>query len=202
LPALLARPPAAEGWQRTRWSCATLVLSLRARRGIQISAETMQRWLHQLGWRWKRAKLAAPDNDPERVPKLARIRLIWETLRLCDVLLFADELDIPLLPKSGYQRMPQGTQVEVLTPGKNQKRYLAGAWDGRTGLLHHCCGLRKSNELFRNLLEILARRYPAGHYECVYVVVDNYKIHKAQSVERWLAAQQRFHLLWFPHTAR
>jgi transposase len=92
--ALLAKPPAAYGWCRTRWSCATLALSLKARRGIQISAETMRRWLHPLGWRWKRTKLAAPDNDPERAPKLARIRLIWETLRLREALLFADELDI------------------------------------------------------------------------------------------------------------
>ena len=132
--ALLARPPAAEGWQRTRWSCASLALSLHARRGLQVSAETVRRWLHQLGWRWKRAKLVAKDKDPERVPKLARIRLIWETLRPREALLFADELDIHLLPKSGYQWMPQCTQVEVMTPGKNQKHYLAGAWDSRTDI--------------------------------------------------------------------
>ncbi|HSU30624.1 MAG TPA: hypothetical protein VLJ11_05275 [Bryobacteraceae bacterium] len=47
------------------------------------------------------------------------MRLIWESSRRREVLLFADELDIPLLPKSGYQWMPQGTQVEVMTPGKN-----------------------------------------------------------------------------------
>jgi len=196
--ALLARPPAAEGWQRTRWSCASLALSLHARRGLQVSAETVRRWLHQLGWRWKRAKLVAKDKDPERVPKLARIRLIWETLRPREALLFADELDIHLLPKSGYQWMPQGTQVEVMTPGKNQKHYLAGAWDSHTGVVHHCCGSRKTNQLFRDLLDALTRHYPARFYDRVYVVVDNYKIHKAQAVERWLAAQPRFHLLWLP----
>jgi transposase len=196
--ALLAKAPAAEGWCRTRWSCASLALSCEARRGLAVSAETVRRWLHQWGWRWKRTKLAAPDNDPERAPKLARIRLIWESLRSREALLFADELDIALLPKSGYQWMPQGTQVQVLTPGKNQKRYLAGAWDSRTGVVHHCCGPRKSNQLFRDLLETLARRYPAGHYKCIYVVVDNYRIHKAQAVQRWLATQPRFHLLWLP----
>ena len=196
--ALLARPPGAEGWQRTRWSCAALALSLKARRGIQISAETMRRWLHALGWRWKRTKLVAPDNDPERAPKLARIRLVWETLRLREALLFADELDVPLLPKSGYQWMPQGTQVEVLTPGKNQKHYLAGAWDSQTGVVHHRCGPRKTNQLFRDLLELLTHRYSARSYDRVYVVVDNYTIHKAQAVERWLATQPRFRLLWLP----
>jgi hypothetical protein len=38
-------------------------------------------------------------------------------------LFFADELDLSLLPKVGYQWMPKGTQPEVLTPGTNEKRY-------------------------------------------------------------------------------
>jgi putative transposase len=94
--------------------------------------------------------------------------------------------------------MPPGTQVEVLTPGKNQKHYLAGAWDSQTGVVHHCCRPRKTNQLFRDLLAILATRYPARFYDRVYVVVDNYKIHKAQAVQSWLATQPRFHLLWLP----
>src|SRR3954453_11965027 len=143
--ALLGKPPAAYGWCRVRWSCSTLALSLQARRGIAVSAETVRRWLHRLGWRWKRAKLAAKDNDPERVAKLARIRALIENLGPRQALLFADELDIHLLPKSGYQWMKKGTQVEVMTPGKNQKRYLAGAWDRRTGQGHHRVGARKTN---------------------------------------------------------
>jgi Winged helix-turn helix len=119
--ALLRKPPALEGWCRTRWSCATLALSLSARRGIQLSTETVRRWLHQWGWRWKRTKLGAKDNDGERAAKLARIRRLTETLRPRQALLFADELDIALLPKSGYQWMPKGTPVEVLTPGKKEK---------------------------------------------------------------------------------
>jgi transposase len=119
--ALLGQSPGVYGWCRTRWSCATLALSLEARRGLCVSAETVRRWLQGLGWRWKRAKLAAKDNDPERTTKLARIRWAAETLRPRQALLFADELDIHLLPKSGYQWMPKGTQVEVLTPGKNEK---------------------------------------------------------------------------------
>jgi IS1 family transposase len=103
-------------------------------------------------------------------------------LRPRETPLFADELDLHLLPKSGYPWMPRGTQVEVLTPGKNQKHYWAGAWNSRTGAVHHCCGPRKTNQLFRDLLEALARRYPAGSYDRIYVAVDNYKIHKARAV--------------------
>jgi len=74
------------------------------RRRIPVSAETVRRWLHELGWEWKRAKLRAKDDDPERVEKLARIRVAFEQLRAGAALFFADELDINLLPKVGYQQ--------------------------------------------------------------------------------------------------
>jgi len=196
--ALLLKAPSVYGWFRTRWSCAALAETLRQRRGWQMSAETVRRWLHALDWRWKRAKLAAKDDDPERVSKLASIRLLWETLRARQVLLFADELDIALLPKPGYQWMKKGTQVEVITPGKNEKRYLAGAWDVRTGQVHHRVWASKTNGLFRDLLETLAAAYPARHYDRIYVVVDNYKIHKAQAVHRWLETHPRFELVFLP----
>ena len=106
------------------------------RRGLRVSAESVRRWWHALGWRWKRAKLAAQDNDSERARKLAVIRFAVETLRPRQALLFVDELDIALLPKTGYQWMRKGTQVEVVTPGQNEKQYWAGAWDLRTGVIH------------------------------------------------------------------
>ena len=96
---------------------------------IRVSAETVRRWLHELGWEWKRAKLAAKDDDPQRVEKLARIRLAFEQLRAGAALFFADELDISLLPKVGYQWMPKGEQVEVMTPG-HQREALSGGGTG------------------------------------------------------------------------
>ena len=67
--ALLKTAPRASGWCRTRWSCATLAVEVQVRRGIQVSVETMRHWLHELGWEWKRAKLAAKDDEPQRVEK-------------------------------------------------------------------------------------------------------------------------------------
>jgi transposase len=183
--AILGTVPWACGWCRTRWSCAT-------------SAETIRRWLHELGWVWKRAKLAAKDDDPRRVEKLARIRHTIEQLPARAALFFADELDISLLPKVGYQWTPKGEQFEVLTPGTNEKRYLAGAWDMRRGTIVHQVWWRKTHGLFLDLLGTLDRAYPPLHYTHLYLVVDNYKIHKAQAVERWLAAHPRFKLLFLP----
>jgi putative transposase len=196
--ALLKAPPRAYGWCRTRWSCATLAATLRTTRGLTVSAETMRRWVHEVGWVWKRATRVAKDDDPQRVDRRARIRFVSEQLRRCEALVFADELDSHLLPKVGYAWMPQGSQLEVMTPGQNQKHYLAGALDLSTGTLHHCVGPRKTNALFRDLLTQLEARYPADRYTRLYVVVDNYKIHKAKAVEQWLATHPRVTLLLLP----
>jgi len=196
--ALLKTAPRVFGWCRTRWSCAALATELQIRRGIEVSAETMRHWLHELGWEWKRAKLAAKEDDPQRVEKLARIRLAYEQLRVGAALFFADELDISLLPKVGYQWMPKGEQVEVMTPGTNEKRYLAGALDLTTGTITSCVWYRKQTGLFIELLETLDRTHPVPLFTHLTVVLDNAKLHKAQNVQQWLAAHPRFALLYLP----
>ena len=195
---ILKSAPRLCGWCRTRWSCATVALELFVRRRITVSGETMRRWLHELGWEWKRAKLSAKDDDPERVEKLARIRLAFEQLRAGTALFFADELDIHLLPKVGYQWMPKGEQVQVMTPGTNEKRYLAGALNITTGTITQCVWYRKQTGLFLELLDTLNRTHPAPLFTQLTVVADNAKLHKAKKVQQWLAAHPRFELLYLP----
>ena len=198
LGALLKAPPRASGWCRTRWSCATLALELHTKHGLEVSAWTVRRWLHELGWVWKRATLVAKDNDPQRVERLARIRWQMEHLQAQEMLVFADELAIPLLPKVGAAWMLKGSQEEVMTPGQNEKHYLAGALALATGKILHCLGSRKTNALFRDLLTLLDRTYAQRQVRRIYVVVDNYRMHKAKAVGQWLATHPRFELLWLP----
>ena len=194
--AILKCAPGVFGWSRTRWSCATLALELAARRGVKVSQEKVRRWLHDLGYVWKRARHVALDNDPERVSKLARIRAVFEHLHPRDLLLFIDELDIHLLPKIGYQWMLKGTQTEVMTPGTNQKRYLAGALDAVTGKLLPVIGEEKNRWLVIDLLREIDRQLPLARQ--VFLVADNYRIHKAKAVVEWLAEHPRFTILWLP----
>jgi transposase len=198
LRALLKTPPRVYGWCRTRWSCATLALTLQTTRGSTVSAETMRRWLHELGWVWKRAKLVAKDDDPQRVERLARIRFRYEPLRLGETLVCADELDIHLLPQGGYAWMPKGTPVEVMTPGTNAKHDLAGALDVTTGTVPHALGPRKTNALFRELWQRLDEAYAVPYYQRIYVVVDDDKSHKAKAVAQWFATHPRFERLLLP----
>jgi transposase len=195
---LVKHAPSVYGWCRTRWSCQALALQLEAQRGLTVTAETVRRWLQECDYVWKRAKLSAKDDDPERVTKLAKIRLVIENLLPTEALLFADELDINLLAKVGYQWMLKGTQVEVSTPGKNDKRYLAGALDFVTGKIIHCVWARKVTGLFLDLLTTLDFYYPKSKFTRIYVVVDNYGIHKSSAALKWLADHPRVELLFLP----
>jgi transposase len=48
------------------------------------------------------------------------------------------------------------------------------------------------------LLQTLEDAYPTAQYERIYVVVDNYKIHKAKAVDAWVANHPRVTLLFLP----
>jgi hypothetical protein len=196
--ALLKTVPQAQGWCRTRWRGATLAMTLKAKRGIEGSAETMRRWLHALGWVWKRATLVASDDDPHRGERLARLRLVFEHLKPSEAMVFADALAIQRLPQVGAAWMPTGTQLAVMTPGPKAKHYRAGALDLASGVLRHGLGTRKTNALFRDLLAVIEDRDLATRSTRLDVVVDNSKIHQAKAVQPWLAKHPRLALRFLP----
>ena len=195
---LLRCVPCAFGWMRTRWSCACLALTLSRQVGYEISAETVRRWLHQAGYVWKRPSLVARDDDPARATLLACIRRHWEDLGPREALVFADELELHLLPKVGAQWTLRGQRLEIVTPGQDRRCYVAAALDFRTGRLLHRTGAKKNRFLFLDLLHALDRAYSRVGFQRVYVVADNYSIHTAGDVRRWLARHPRFVLLWLP----
>jgi transposase len=196
--ALLKATPYAYDWGRTRGSCAPLALTRQAKRGLTIAAETMRRWLHELGWGWKRATCVATDDDPPRLERLARIRYVFEPLHPCAALVFADEREMALLPKVGAAWMPTATPLAVMTPGTKAKHDLAGALEGAPGTRLHGLGPRKTTALFRDLLAILDARYSAERYARLDSVADNDKSHQAKAVEPWLAAHPRVTLRLLP----
>jgi transposase len=194
---VIKQSPRAFGWCRTRWSCAALALTIAARIGLQVSRETIRCELRAAGYVWKRAKLKAKDDDPQRARRLAKIRAVIEQLRPSDAFFWCDELDIHLLAKIGYQWMIKGTQIEIPTPGQNQKQYLAAALDYRTGRIQYVIGKKKDNALFRQLLQTL-EKICGSKIKRIFLVLDNYRIHKAKAVGRWLEQHPRFCFLWLP----
>lgn len=72
---------------------------------------------------------------------------------------YEDEVDIHLNPKIGADWQLRGQQKRVVTPGQNEKYYLAGALHSGTGKVSYVGGNSKSSALFISLLKRLKATY-------------------------------------------
>lgn len=61
--------PMAFGYAATGWTVALLRQHLAHRYGVTVSARTLRRRLHALGWRWKRPRYVFADKEPHRAQK-------------------------------------------------------------------------------------------------------------------------------------
>lgn len=178
----IAESPQQFGYQRPTWTQELLVLVTRNQTGIRFSTSTMCRLLARLDVRHGRPKptVTCPWPKAYKTRRLNRIAKLRDNLPSDEVLLYEDEIDIHLNPKIGSDWMLQGQQKEVLTPGQNQKRYLAGAFNSRTRRLIWVEGLRKTSALFIALVDLLRRLFRGKR--CIHIVLDNFKIHSSKAV--------------------
>jgi transposase len=185
----VAGSPQEYGYQRPTWTQELLVLVMVEQTGIRISTTTMCRLLARLRVRHGRPKptVSCPWPKANKTRCLNKIQRLGENLASDEILLYEDEVDIHLNPKIGNDWMLQGQQKEVLTPGQNQKRYLAGAFNPQTGRLIWVEGLRKTAALFIALVDSLRQAFRAKRR--IHIVLDNFKIHSSKAV---VAAQIRW----------
>lgn len=192
--------PHEHGWLRPTWTREMLAITLKKRTGVLIHVTTMSRALKQIGARLGSPKptVASTWSKRARNRRLKEISQLVETLGDDEVAVYEDEVDIHLNPKIGRDWMVPGQQKEVLTPGQNQKRYIAGALDARTGELTWVVGEKKNSLLFILLLWKLVQRYAEA--TVIHVILDNYSIHSTQQVALSLAsdAGQRLRLHFLP----
>lgn len=188
------------GWSRPTWTREMLVETMRRETGVTIHVGTMSRALKAIGARRGRPKptVSSPWSEEAKRQRLQEIEQLIEQLPDDEVAVYEDEVDIHLNPKIGLDWMVRGQQKEVLTPGKNEKRYLAGALNAKTGELTWVEGDRKVSMLFVDLLWELVHRY--SNAKAIHVILDNYSIHTTHQVEVSLAtpAGQRLKLHFLP----
>jgi hypothetical protein len=176
-----------------------LIKTLRRLTGVKIGLSTMSRALRLIGARRGRPKptVHCPWPEAEKQACLQEIEHLVTHVPANEVVVYEDEVDIHLNPKIGADWMLRGQQKQVLTPGKNEKRYLAGAQETRTKELITVEGQRKDTALFVLLLWELTQRYPQA--KRIHVVLDNYAIHTtklvAESLATPLGRKLRLHFL-------
>jgi transposase len=184
---LLRRTPEDFGWSRPTWTRELLCRQVEREGRAAVSVSTMGRALAHIGARLGTPKpvVLCPWPRDAREARLAEIRALEERASAVEPVLYSDEVDVHLNPKIGRDWMLRGHQRRIVTPGKNQKFYLAGALDVRTGRLHTTGADRKNAALFCQLLWLLGSRY--RHARRIHLIVDNYGIHKAKLTRKTLA---------------
>ena len=183
---ILTHSPDHYGYPRPTWTLEVLARVIQDKLGVTLSVGYLGKVLRRLGVRRGRPRpvVACPWPKARRQRRLAQLRRLATRCPRGDVVVYADEVDIHLNPKIGTDWMLPGCQRVVVTPGKNEKRYLAGAYDPVHQRLVYVQGDRKATWLFLNLLRALRAAY--GWARTIHVILDNYVIHKTALVAQLL----------------
>jgi len=188
---LVEESPQKFGYGRPTWTQELLILVLAERTGISISVSAMSRLLSRLGIGLKRPKpiVKCPWKEGHRTRRLRVIQRLVANLPADEVVVYLDEVDIHLNPKIGPDWTKRGRQKEVLTPGCNEKRYLAGAWNPKTRRLIYVEGERKNSLLFLELLhKLVTKTYSKAKQ--IHIILDNYGIHDSLQVRLALKSEE------------
>jgi putative transposase len=178
--------PRVFGFLRSRWTCALAALLLREHHRLDVSQETVRRWLHQAELVWRRPRPILKRRDPRRTAILEGLRVLLRELPEDETAVFMDEVDINLNPDIGFMWMRRGQQAKIVTPGDNEKNYLAGSLNWRTGaVLAPVTGPRRNAQLVAEHLRELCRQ--VRRYRVIHVIWDSPKIHDCAVVNKVLA---------------
>ena len=195
---ILEQSPPDFGFPRPTWTLELLARVVDQVLHLSLSVGHLWKILRRLRVRWGRPRpiVRCPWKAAHRAARIASLRRLAACRCAGDVVLYVDEVDLHLNPKIGPDWMLPGTQREVVTPGKNEKRHLAGAYDPAHPRLVYVTGDRKASWLFLNLLRALLDTYRWAHR--IHLILDNYIIHKSRLTLAWLAhhgAKLRLHFL-------
>ena len=195
---LVGGSPEDFGYPRPTWTRELLVRVTEQQTTVRVSGTTMTRILSRIGARRGRPKptVACPLSPRQKRRRLAKIQELVATLPADEVAVYEDEADVHLNPKIGLDWMPRGVQKALLTPGKNEKAYLAGTLDARDGTVLWVGAATKNSELFVAMLERLDAHYREA--KVIHVICDNYAIHHAGPTRAALLRLSRIRLHFLP----
>jgi transposase len=186
--------------QPTRWSLRTIRASVAWLRDYSLSG--VWRLLHSCELRLRTASLQQYSPDPEYASKLAGLEQC-----LAKAAAHPDEVVMVFLDEMGYYRWPVPTRhwgpaapapaAVAKRDGPNNKQWrVIGALNALSGRLDYLdayiLGRAKVVEFYRQLL----RAYPKA--QRIYVVQDNWSIHRHADVVAALDEMPQIEPVWLP----
>lgn len=194
---LLSHCPQQFDYAAGRWTSPLLAAALERFRGIDVHPSTLRRLLPKLGYGWRRARHAESwRHDPEKKEKIEAIQRALDNDDPYTDVFFVDEAEIDLLPKVGAGWRPVGQQTKLVTPGKNESRYVAGALHKDSGTVTWTEGSSHDTELILKMLEKIHLRYRRS--KKIIVIMDNAPSHHSNATQQWLEEHDRFEVRWQP----
>lgn len=183
---LVSGSPEDHGERRPTWTREQLSRTLRRHTGVCVSVTTVARMLARLGARWGMARptVACPWSRQRKTRVIRRILRRIAARADDELAYYEDEVDIHLNPKIGRDWMLCGQQKTILTPGKNVKRYIAGALAVDGTEIVFVEAEDKRADLFLALLAKLRRTHSAARR--IHLILDNYSIHSSRQVQVYL----------------
>ncbi len=109
-----------------------------------LTQSVLYRYFAQAGIVWRRAAPAVKQPDPEYDEKMAKITEAKANSSEKYPVFYEDEMDIDFNPKIGADWCFKGQQKWVITPGKNEKYYLAVCLNAQTEQVTYVKGIKKT----------------------------------------------------------
>jgi transposase len=186
------------GFSRPTWTLEALRSVIAEKLEVLLSVGHLWKVLRSMRIRLGQPKpyVSCPWPAAKRRRRLRWLRRLYQQTGGREVVVFVDEVDIHLNPRIGRDWMLPGQQRWIRTPGKNEKRYLAGAYDPKRNRMVYVEGDQKASWLFLNLLRALEEAYPWA--TVIHVILDNFIIHKSNQVQLLLSrisSKVRLHFL-------
>lgn len=204
--AVLEQPPPEADQPRACWTLPHLRTVFQEVASHTFSLSTLQRVVHQLGFRWRRPRLWARQADPDTLEKQLLIEFAQQhaaeqatqqapTAPDAIHFLYADASDHHLLALIRAMWMRRGRQTRIATPPQNGHWTLFGALNVQTGAFCWRAFEKAVSASFLAFLAALLEAYPTG---TLLLVVDNAAYHTSHAVVAWLKQHPRILLLYLP----
>lgn len=175
------------GWPFSVWSLSKLADVLRTNQIADLSRETLRQILKAGGVSWQATKTWKASNDPEFTTKMARVLDLYDHPPADGRVVCVDEFGpLNLQPRAGRGWFPRRPPARLrATYHRTQGvRHMFGALDLATGGLYYRIRDRKRWTEFLAFLKSLRARRPR---EKLYLICDNYSVHKRREVREWCA---------------
>lgn len=191
------RDPTPSGPPPSRWTLRSIRATFADLRDYSLSG--VWRLLQRCDLKLRSAKVQQYSPDPDYRTKLEELAwCLWETRRSPDqvVTVFLDEMGYYTWPEPGPDwRGPEKPLADRRRSGQQQWR-LIGALNAWTGQVTYLDGYIVGRAKVIALYEELTQTYPKA--ERIYVVQDNWSIHRHPDVLGALASWPQVEPVWLP----